>query len=87
MSAEMPARPFKTRESVVRDTLKRQLPSASMVVHVIDQDHIFVFEPKSEPPIFIKPDGPMVRELALQGVQFPARSIHIRRGFCAIERK
>lgn len=56
-----------------------------MVVQVIDQHHIFAFEPEGNPPIAIDDDGVMAGQIAAQRVQAPAGQVHVVGGLGKIK--
>ncbi len=58
----------------------------SVVVLIVDQYSIAVFEHECQPPIATDTDAPVVLKLPFEGMQIPTWNVHIRRRFCAIQK-
>jgi hypothetical protein len=50
-----------------------------VIVLVIDEDGVFIFELEREPPIAIHFDRPMASHIAFQSMQIPSGDVHSRR--------
>jgi hypothetical protein len=57
-----------------------------MVVLIVHEDRVLAFKRKREPPITANTYGPMTLKAAVKRVQLVARSIHISRTACRIQR-
>jgi hypothetical protein len=57
-----------------------------VIVPIIDEDRILAFEPKRHPPIAVDLDGPVIRKIALERMQFPTGDIHARNIRCNVQR-
>ncbi len=58
-----------------------------MIVLIIDEFRVAVIECESQPPVSADTHAPVVRKLPLEGVQSPARDVHVRRLSGDIERR
>ena len=57
-----------------------------MIVLIVDQYGVAVFEHECQPPIATDTDAPVVLKLPFEGMQIPTWNVHIRRRFCAIQK-
>jgi hypothetical protein len=58
-----------------------------VAILIIDEFHVAVIERESQPPVSADTHAPVVRELSLEGMQSPARDVHVRRLPGNIERR
>jgi len=58
-----------------------------MVVAVIDEHGVFAIKSECEPPVAAYRHRPVVFQIATQGMQLPARSVHIFRRSGIVQRE
>lgn len=57
--------------------LNMALIIASMVILIVDQDGVAVFERKGQAPVTVYADRPVTSKTAMKGVPVPAGTIHV----------
>ena len=58
-----------------------------MIVLIVDEDRVLIFEPKRQTPVSAHADCPVIGQRSGEPVKLPARGIHICRSSCVIQRK